>query len=204
MDVAILIHDQISGGDQTSTLDETGVEIIQLLSAHTTNEVAVDKVGELQQRLENGLRRRSGLMPTSHEPLSDNELQQFCPRCSPDRIASGGRARPHTEAPRSAPSFETPLPYVNMKVQRDFAALLQIQDPYYRLHEARAGAATILSGQPVSNFASYDYLGLNGHPEILEAGGGDAGVRDVRLREPDQRRRTARSSRPRGGARAEL
>ncbi|WP_246161845.1 aminotransferase class I/II-fold pyridoxal phosphate-dependent enzyme [Segnochrobactrum spirostomi] len=56
-----------------------------------------------------------------------------------------------------------------MKVQRDFAALLQIQDPYYRLHEARAGAETVLNGLPVSNFASYDYLGLNGHPEILEA-----------------------------------
>ncbi|WP_376767854.1 SDR family NAD(P)-dependent oxidoreductase [Segnochrobactrum spirostomi] len=51
MDVAMLIHDQLSGGEPTSTLDETGVEIIQLLSAHTTNEVAVEKVGELQRRL---------------------------------------------------------------------------------------------------------------------------------------------------------
>ena len=33
----------------------------------------------------------------------------------------------------------------------------------------RAGAHSLIAGKAVVNFASYDYLGLNGHPEITEA-----------------------------------
>jgi 8-amino-7-oxononanoate synthase len=71
--------------------------------------------------------------------------------------------------PRASSSFENHPLYLNMKVQRDFAQLLQINDPYYRNHEVRAGATSVIEGRPVANFASYDYLGLNGHPEILDA-----------------------------------
>ena len=31
------------------------------------------------------------------------------------------------------------------------------------------GAEAIINGQKLINFASYDYLGLNGHPEIVAA-----------------------------------
>jgi 8-amino-7-oxononanoate synthase len=56
-----------------------------------------------------------------------------------------------------------------MKMQREFATLLQINDPYYRQHDVKAGSKSVIEGRDVINFASYDYLGLNGHPEILEA-----------------------------------
>ena len=56
-----------------------------------------------------------------------------------------------------------------MTYQRSFAAFARLRSPYYRLHEAKAGAASVIEGRPVTNFASYDYLGLNGHPEITEA-----------------------------------
>ena len=33
----------------------------------------------------------------------------------------------------------------------------------------RAGATSVIAGRPVVNFASYDYLGFNGHPAITQA-----------------------------------
>ncbi|MGO4440783.1 aminotransferase class I/II-fold pyridoxal phosphate-dependent enzyme [Rhizobium sp. RAF56] len=66
-------------------------------------------------------------------------------------------------------SFESHPLYQQMKMQRDFAKLLLIKDPYYRRHESKAGATSVISGKTITNFASYDYLGLNGHPEILAA-----------------------------------
>ncbi len=46
---------------------------------------------------------------------------------------------------------------------------LGIADPYFRLHDGIAGAETIIAGRRYSNFASYDYLGLNGDGRIAEA-----------------------------------
>ena len=55
------------------------------------------------------------------------------------------------------------------KTQRAAADVLGIANPFYRRHEAKAGAHSVIGNQPVLNFASYDYLGLNGHPEITQA-----------------------------------
>src|ERR1700753_2349964 len=52
---------------------------------------------------------------------------------------------------------------------REAAEFLGIADPFFRVHEGIAGAETIIDGKPYVNFASYNYLGLNGHPEIAAA-----------------------------------
>jgi len=44
-----------------------------------------------------------------------------------------------------------------------------ISNPFFRLHETRAGATTIIEGRTYDNYSSYDYLGLNGHPEVQTA-----------------------------------
>ena len=56
-----------------------------------------------------------------------------------------------------------------ISVQRAFGTVVGISNPFFRLHETRAGATTIIEGRTYDNYSSYDYLGLNGHPEVQTA-----------------------------------
>ncbi len=64
---------------------------------------------------------------------------------------------------RSLPEYET------IKLTRAVGSITGIRDPYYRLHDGRAADTTSIDGRQVVNFCSYDYVGLNGHPEIARA-----------------------------------
>ncbi len=56
-----------------------------------------------------------------------------------------------------------------VRMIRDAAQFLGITDPFFRVHEGIAGAETTIGGKRYANFASYNYLGLNGHPDIIAA-----------------------------------
>ena len=43
---------------------------------------------------------------------------------------------------------------------------LGIESPFFRTHEGRAGAHTVIAARELINFGSYDYLGLNGDPRL--------------------------------------
>lgn len=81
-------------------------------------------------------------------------------------------SRPHAAPPPVAnwdTSFTTLPGYRTMKTLAMAGNLLGVGDPFHRMHDGRSGAHAEISGQTRLNFASYDYLGLNGHPEITEA-----------------------------------
>lgn len=44
-----------------------------------------------------------------------------------------------------------------------------IASPFFRVHEGIAGATTRINGKEYINYASYNYLGLSGHPVVAEA-----------------------------------
>jgi 8-amino-7-oxononanoate synthase len=56
-----------------------------------------------------------------------------------------------------------------IRMIREAAEFLGISDPFFRVHEGIAGAETIIDGRCFVNFASYNYIGLNGHPDIVSA-----------------------------------
>jgi 8-amino-7-oxononanoate synthase len=56
-----------------------------------------------------------------------------------------------------------------IRMIREAAEFLDISDPFFRVHEGIAGAETVIDGRGFVNFASYNYIGLNGHPDIVSA-----------------------------------
>lgn len=59
--------------------------------------------------------------------------------------------------------------YGEIRMVREAAEFLEIADPFFRVHEGIAGAETVIGNRTYINFASYNYIGLNGHPEIAAA-----------------------------------
>lgn len=93
-----------------------------------------------------------------------------------DKLLAAMRGAPATAEARLDPaarrydtSFESLPEMQKIKLQRDYAKMTGLVVPYYREHEGRSGTHARIEGHEVLNFASYDYLGLNGHPEIQAA-----------------------------------
>ena len=110
-------------------------------------------------------------MDGNFAPLSGADLGSLLDRMS---VASAAAPVPAlaVEARRRRPEltrFETHPLYRQMELQRAMAGFALVRDPYYRTHDVRAGATTVIDGRAMVNFASYDYLGLNGHPDVIAA-----------------------------------
>ena len=73
-------------------------------------------------------------------------------------------------SPKSARfDFGTLPEYEQLKIQKAAGVLAGIENPFYRLHDGQATDITSVEGRTLINFSSYDYLGLNGHPEVAAA-----------------------------------
>lgn len=77
--------------------------------------------------------------------------------------------QPQPVAAKWDTDFRTLAGYCMIETQRKAAAMLGLKPPFYREHGAMAGAKSVIGNRDVINYASYDYVGLNGDPRIVSA-----------------------------------
>lgn len=59
--------------------------------------------------------------------------------------------------------------YQNIQIQRAGAQRLGVGNPYFKSHDALAGATTQINGETCLNFSSYNYLNLSGDSRVNQA-----------------------------------
>ena len=107
-----------------------------------------------------------GLSPQAKARLLE-KVSAAAPKRSSSRSADGNGLRAIGDGDRlSAAQLEGAK---EIRMIREAAGFLGIADPFFRVHDGVAGADTVIDGKRYVNFASYNYLGLNGHREIVEA-----------------------------------
>ena len=55
--------------------------------------------------------------------------------------------------------FSTLPGYDDLRLQRSIGDKFGLENPYFRMHDARASAVTEIGGKSYINFSCYDYLG---------------------------------------------
>ncbi len=94
-------------------------------------------------------------------------VSSAAPLRAPARLSPGKAELRGTPAPRlSVSQLEG---FNEIRMIREAAQFLGIADPFFRVHEGIAGAETVIGNASYVNFASYNYIGLNGHPRIAAA-----------------------------------
>ncbi|EXI68590.1 MAG: putative pyridoxal phosphate-dependent acyltransferase [Candidatus Accumulibacter adjunctus] len=102
----------------------------------------------IQQALERRLRQAT----------QDSDLQ----------LPTGARSEADS-TPEQHWRFDLHPGYQQVRIISEGAARLDIESPFFMLHEGIAGARTRIGGREFINFASYNYLGLSGHEEVCQA-----------------------------------
>lgn len=59
--------------------------------------------------------------------------------------------------------------YQEVRMIQEVGTRLGVGNPFFKAHEGIAGATTRIDGREYINFASYNYLGLSGHPSVSQA-----------------------------------
>ncbi|HEX9139942.1 MAG TPA: aminotransferase class I/II-fold pyridoxal phosphate-dependent enzyme [Steroidobacteraceae bacterium] len=96
------------------------------------------------------------------------ETQRVAP-AQIERAAGAGEPAPSDSIPDSWYRFELHPAYQQLRILNEGAAKLGVDNPFFRLHDGSAAATTVIGGETFTNFSSYNYLGLAGHPEVNAA-----------------------------------
>ncbi|WP_235908661.1 aminotransferase class I/II-fold pyridoxal phosphate-dependent enzyme [Roseiconus nitratireducens] len=97
--------------------------------------------------------------------LSGNTSMQ---RATADRPAID---TPAPESPKVEPEddVEQFAEYRRLKTTMEQMRMTGVPNPYFSVHESIVADTTIINGQELISFASYNYLGLSGHPSVSKA-----------------------------------
>jgi 8-amino-7-oxononanoate synthase len=117
-----------------------------------------------------------GLTAPLKERLIQDALQRRLRKSELERSAPAPAEEPreaqskHTDSiPDSWCRFDLHPDYQQLRILNEGAEKLGVGNPYFRVHDGLAGATTMIGGETFTNFSSYNYLGLAGHPEVNAA-----------------------------------
>ncbi|GGK58286.1 aminotransferase class I/II-fold pyridoxal phosphate-dependent enzyme [Amphritea balenae] len=79
------------------------------------------------------------------------------------------RSLGQAEIPEKFYRFDQHPGCIQMNIMNKGAEQLGVESPFFRVHEGVAGALSVIDGNEIINFASYNYLGLTGHPKVNKA-----------------------------------
>lgn len=94
------------------------------------------------------------------------QRSESAPLFSLDRMR---RNASHIRPLYQAMSFDKHPLVSSINKYRTIGRAVGVRDPFFRVHDGRSGATTIMDGQEVVNYASYDYLGLNQTEQVAAA-----------------------------------
>jgi 8-amino-7-oxononanoate synthase len=90
-------------------------------------------------------------------------------RSAPVRTQALDRSEHSDSIPDSWCRFDMHPDYQQLRILNEGAEKLGVSNPFFRVHEGCAGATTLIGADTFTNFSSYNYLGLAGHPEVNAA-----------------------------------
>ncbi len=104
----------------------------------------------------------------------DELVKRFLGRKMADQERDAPRAIPQPgdswrNIPEAFYRFDRFPGYEKLLVPQAAARRLGLANPFFKVHEAVAGATTRIDGRMFINFSSYNYLGLTGHPRVNKA-----------------------------------
>lgn len=71
--------------------------------------------------------------------------------------------------PSQKASFASHPAVKQLRILEAAARSFHLPNPFFKVHEGRGGAHSLIGGKDYINFSHYNYLGLNGHPEVSAA-----------------------------------
>ena len=155
--------------DFTQTLSNAGIESLAVLRLQMQLEEhlgfpidarAIWEAGSLDAMLQ----RLDG-----RGAVDDGPVDHALTSAADDSTASDA-ARAFTVLPVASSTIVSAWPeYRALQARRDALAIERVELPFFQVNDGVAGAFTQVDGVTVSNFASYNYLGLSGHPHVNEA-----------------------------------
>jgi 8-amino-7-oxononanoate synthase len=99
--------------------------------------------------------------------MRKSELERNAP--PPVHDVHNPRSAHADSIPDSWYRFDLHPDYQQLRILNEGAEKLGVVNPFFRVHEGLAGATTVIGGETFTNFSSYNYLGLAGHPEVNAA-----------------------------------